>query len=920
VATLSADFVDTLPAGLVAASASTTCGGTASSTSGTIKLASGATIPATGSCTITANVRSATAGSYVNTIAAGALKTDKGDNATAASATLTVTSGGTDPNIVCSGPLGTTIPQTNGGLYVNFATGQTSSSEITGYDFNPYLGGGKLLFYWAGDVVPDANAGVAASANGPFLVLAAGTQIGPSSTFSAAANGVSNETANFTAGVDGYLGVKFLNEGTGQTNYGYVHLQTTAPAGFPAKVVDYCYNKAGAAITIAASSGGTAPTVAKAFAPTSVAAGTSSTLTITLANTQATAATLGSTLTDTFPSGLVVAATPAAATTCSGGSGVIAAAGGGSVTLGAGAKIPASGSCTITVAVTAATAGSYPNMIAAGALQTDLGNNAAATNATLTVTGGGGGDPIAAVTPNPLSFTVQAGASGSNPLHIANNGGGNLTYSITESAAAHASPSSYKTARAAKLKARVPGHAAKLQRSLSGGHGVFGSPVQLNETTISQMTDNTPGDEGVSCGAQDGSSTSDNSWWRRFYFSEHAQVGASANIASVTISSGSQGPNGVPVTINLYTIAHSTPVDTIPTSGLTLIGTGSGTIDSGAVSVTIPVTGVIADTAAKDLVVEYHTDGAEGGQFLPGANATAETHPTFLSSTACGVAEPTQASVIDFPDFHLTMVVHLGDGGTPTGCQNPSDVPWLSETPASGSVAAGAGVDVAVTANAGSLVAGSYAANLCVTTNDPTQPLITVPVSLTVTPGAITDRVFCDGFEGSACDGGGTPGDIVTGTIDQAIVKSGDGSTFDFVTGQFGGYDAGRIDDINLYYLPDSSTGTGPGMYVYWYGDAVPAEFQDLVGGVVTTAGGTDFAVLHSGATVGPSSPLSGGSVIMTNWIATADGYIGIAFYNEQTQAVNYGYIHMTTTAPDGFPARMLEYAYDKSGAAITIP
>jgi len=146
-----------------------------------------------------------------------------------------------------------------------------------------------------------------------------------------------------------------------------------------------------AAIAFCAS-GTTAPTVAKAFAPASVATATPSTLTITLTNPNATAATLSAALTDTFPSGLVAAATPNAATTCAGGSGVSTTAG--SVTLGTGAAIPVSGSCTISVDVTAATASSYVNTIAAGALQTDAGNNAAAATATLTVTGGGGANGV----------------------------------------------------------------------------------------------------------------------------------------------------------------------------------------------------------------------------------------------------------------------------------------------------------------------------------------------------------------------------------------------------------------------------------------------------------------------------------------------------------------------------------------------
>jgi uncharacterized repeat protein (TIGR01451 family) len=50
----------------------------------------GGTIPAGGSCTVTVNVTSATAGSYLNTLAAGGLTTVIGANTAAASATLTV--------------------------------------------------------------------------------------------------------------------------------------------------------------------------------------------------------------------------------------------------------------------------------------------------------------------------------------------------------------------------------------------------------------------------------------------------------------------------------------------------------------------------------------------------------------------------------------------------------------------------------------------------------------------------------------------------------------------------------------------------------------------------------------------------------------------------------------------------------------
>jgi uncharacterized repeat protein (TIGR01451 family) len=88
---------DTFPvtpgAGLVRAAtpnAATTCaGGTVTSTAGSLTL-TGGTVPASGSCTFQIDVMAASNGSYVNTIPAGALTTNAGSNAAAASATLTV--------------------------------------------------------------------------------------------------------------------------------------------------------------------------------------------------------------------------------------------------------------------------------------------------------------------------------------------------------------------------------------------------------------------------------------------------------------------------------------------------------------------------------------------------------------------------------------------------------------------------------------------------------------------------------------------------------------------------------------------------------------------------------------------------------------------------------------------------------------
>jgi hypothetical protein len=79
-------------------------------------------------------------------------------------------------------------------------------------------------------------------------------------------------------------------------------------------------------------------------------------------------------------------------------------------------------------------------------------------------------------------------------------------------------------------------------------------------------------------------------------------------------------------------------------------------------------------------------------------------------------------------------------------CATPSDVPWLSENPLSGTTPAGGNDPVTVTFDATGLTPATYTANVCVNTNDTTQRHVAVPVSFIVTPG--NDVIFQDGFDG----------------------------------------------------------------------------------------------------------------------------------------------------------------------------
>ncbi|HEX2642792.1 MAG TPA: hypothetical protein VHU81_07350, partial [Thermoanaerobaculia bacterium] len=103
-----------------------------------------------------------------------------------------------------------------------------------------------------------------------------------------------------------------------------------------------------------------APSIAKAFSPNPIAVGGVSTLTFTITNPNAGTALTGVAFTDTFPPGLQVAATPSVSISGCGSPAFTPASGNTSVSF-SGGTIAASGTCTVTVNVTATTGGSKVN-------------------------------------------------------------------------------------------------------------------------------------------------------------------------------------------------------------------------------------------------------------------------------------------------------------------------------------------------------------------------------------------------------------------------------------------------------------------------------------------------------------------------------------------------------------------------------
>jgi hypothetical protein len=160
--------------------------------------------------------------------------------------TMTVQSGGGNQDLVCAAP-NHALAETFDGSSINWITGVIDDvgNQI---HWNPYnaasSGPATLAFYW-----PTAGGGGGASVGGVYSVLQVGNTVGPANTFIADTGANTGAVSNWRAGADGYLGFKLGC--TGGTCYGFAHLRTTAANGFPATLVNYCYNKvAGSPITI----------------------------------------------------------------------------------------------------------------------------------------------------------------------------------------------------------------------------------------------------------------------------------------------------------------------------------------------------------------------------------------------------------------------------------------------------------------------------------------------------------------------------------------------------------------------------------------------------------------------------------------------------------------------------------------------
>lgn len=124
------------------------------------------------------------------------------------------------------------------------------------------------------------------------------------------------------------------------------------------------------------------------------------------------------------------------------------------------------------------------------------------------------------------------------------------------------------------------------------------------------------------------------------------------------------------------------------------------------------------------------------------------TDAVYSIDTTTGLA--TQISLINgidgigVPVWDALAIAHPANNA----CVDPASVPWLSLSPANGSVQGGSNAtNVQVSFDASALADGTYSANLCVYSNDPLHRHQSLPVRFTV---GVSDAIFADGFDGGS--------------------------------------------------------------------------------------------------------------------------------------------------------------------------
>ncbi len=407
------------------------------------------------------------------------------------------------------------------------------------------------------------------------------------------------------------------------------------------------------------------------------------------------------------------------------------------------------------------------------------------------------GAPVAAVTPTALSGSAASGDTTTATLDIGNTGNRDLIWSLDE-APAGTKPSNFP---------KVPVHIAPRPGATASTHAAKPMDAQKRANLLAAARNHPPrhpagvssvpaygetftfsGNSYVAFNAANPGTLQTIAAMPNSYFAgtfasndfstEYAVSYPGGNLDAIDTSTGATqtiGNTGLggnvtgirwdPTTGNTYAMAVSCGAGStlytldLSTGATTLVG-NSGQPDC-IIDIAIDPQGNMygVDLVADTFVAIDKTTGASQTigslgifvNYAQGMDLDQSTGTLYYAAyTSSG-----QIYTIDLTTGVATLVGPIGPAGDELDamaiavasgpCATPSDVPWLSEDLTGGTVPSGGSTPVTVTMDATGLTGGTYAGNVCVTTNDLTQHHIAVPVTFTVSGG--NDIIFQNGFD-----------------------------------------------------------------------------------------------------------------------------------------------------------------------------
>jgi subtilisin-like proprotein convertase family protein len=218
-------------------------------------------------------------------------------------------------------------------------------------------------------------------------------------------------------------------------------------------------------------------------------------------------------------------------------------------------------------------------------------------------------------------------------------------------------------------------------------NGIPITPLTLTQTTGLTMIANSL----IGCAGGNPRTHTDNSYWRVYDLAPLGIPTPTFSINSIQLGVQLANAAGVgttqPITVRLYTQTGAA----FPGGTRTQVASQTYNVADIALATydavfTLPVP--VPSNAT--VVVEVFTPNGQiiGNQFFLGFNALAETTPSFINATACGINTPTTTIAVGIPQFrpHINIVGQYGGGATvpvgwtflwtpATGLSNPTSNP-----------------------------------------------------------------------------------------------------------------------------------------------------------------------------------------------------------------------------------------------------